>query len=413
MNARAAELTLLAIADSLGVQIPDRLPISFIFRDVDLFLREILAVSERIRKHRGCPALKPGHINEALTASGQEELIGYLSSQNIEYVPIGNGEILAPRDRQLSTQSIASLGLAEYPSDTTYTFHWLAIDGVQPLVRENVSEDSQITVTPEELHWPPDDGVHLPPGYRRDVDMPCDELRQLARSYIVSLQTGDGFESVVENLRTNGSLQILVPYFGKYFMSALSANPGNPTVILRILEASNALFRNDSIDFGVHFTMFLSVAMTPMLSESVCRGDFSLQYSIREEAAGFMGMIVAKSMPKFPGLLGIVADKLANVICDSEKPMRVHYGAIAGVRSLGYEMMKSIVIPKIEEMMKRVCENEKSNNVGVKMEALHLRAILFNIAKICFENEPNEQLQRIIEAYFEPKSLCVEDVCYE
>ena len=413
MNAPAGEAALLAIADSLGIKFHAGLSLAPVLRDSDLLLRHILALSERIRRHRHNKSLTATHINEALASMDQEELLGYLSGTVVEYVPIGNGEILAPTDRQLSTRELAASGLVEYPCDTNYTIHWLAIDGVQPLVRENVSASSQITVTPEELHWPPDDGVKVPPGRRSEADLPCEELRQLMFSYISSLQTGEGFADVVENLRTNGSLQVLVPYFGKYFSTAMAANATNPRAMLRILEGANALFRNDSVDLGTNFTVFLSLAMTPMLSESLLRSECDLQYSVRDEAAAFMGLIVAKSGMKFPRLLGIVADKLAHVVCDESKPMCALYGAVAGVRALGCEMVKSVVIPRIEAMMERVCACEKSQDVALKMEALHLRAILMNVTKICLETSPDDEIQRIMSVFFERKSFCVDDVCNE
>lgn len=115
--------------------------LNVISSDTIQFLRKIIDISNRIRKHKYSKNMKISDINEALTSRSMQPLIGYFkSSDAYNYEPYNVNEkekIFVLNEPQIQITSFLRKPLPEYPKDIDFGFHWLAFEGEQTKIEEN------------------------------------------------------------------------------------------------------------------------------------------------------------------------------------------------------------------------------------------------------------------------------------
>jgi hypothetical protein len=340
----AAASAVIAIADSRGIPLPDCDWINPICSSADEFLRQLLDLANRIRSHRHQSHLHPKHINEALAATRQPLLYGYRSP--FSYVQIPGSELEIPTSRTVPLSEIVHLPLPECPYETWFDFHWLALSGNQPLTGENDPEVTSHVVTTVEIQWPTDTAEPPPPGRRTPEKVGVlKEERALFLSVLMRLQENEVIDDVIEELNTQRSLQKLVPFFLRYFVESMRVNLRQPSFLLRLLRGAHALFLNSSLDHTETFQLFLSLAITPLLTTIAFNESEDAQFRLRDESASFVGVIIAQFQPMFPTLRGTVMDRFAHVLYDPESAPRLKYGAIAGLMAIGSDYGRDVIVP--------------------------------------------------------------------
>jgi hypothetical protein len=297
--------------------------------------------------------------------------------------------------------------LSECPTELMFTFHWLAVNGTQPVVPENQSEIGRQVVATEEITWPWQDAV---PGRRvvSKLGLSSEEHR-LFHSVLLKIRDETPIGNVLEELRTNSSLQGLLPFFLRYLIDATRANLHRPGFVLRLLSVANALFQNEALDLSSTFHHFLSVAITPIVTRIMFEED---EFTLKDEAAAFTGAIVARFAEKFPGLRQRVTELLADVVCDTRSPARAKYGAIAGLLALEPGIAERVVMPRLPGLLADVqAAIDGSRDHGLN-EQLRLKALLLDFCRIVMERnteagtEPglraNEEIIALTRSYFGP-----------
>lgn len=372
------------IADSLGLSLSRGLDFRAYVMSMLTPIREIISLAKKLRSHRTGRrggVLRAADINEAMFASNMEPLLGYSDGQDIEYVEITEpgaySQIFAPRDDQIDLRQIFSSNLGERPTDTSVEFHWLAINGIQPAITENVAMIETDVVTPEEMNWKGDRAL----SWRDSGAVVAEDLKQIFASIITRIKYEKDISDVLEELRTSGVLQVLVPFFIRYLIDAISVNMKKPRNIIRLLEVANALFGNESLELGDNVHHFLAIVMSPMLCDRLCDEEVDLQYSVREECAAFLGLIVDKFKARYPSMTSIVVQKLGNIVFDKDAPMCAQYGAIYGMMSLGDDTT-DIVLGNLEELLEITEERMKTDDRRQILQGMRLRAALTNAKKM-------------------------------
>lgn len=376
------------IADSLGFTFGRGIDFRSHVLSVLTPIREIVNMARNLRSHRlgHSGILRAADINEALFASNLEILLGYSDGQDIEYVEITEpgaySQILAPRDEQVNLRRIFSANLGDRPTETSVEFHWLAIDGIQPAIPENVAPIQTEIVTPEEMNWK-GDRTH---SWRDSNAVIAEDLKQIFANTLTKIKHEKDISDVLEELRTSGVLQVLLPFFIRYLTDAMAMNMKKPKNVLRLLEVANALFGNESLELGENVHHFLSIVMSPMLYDGFCDDEVDLQYSVREECAAFLGLIVDKFKGKYPSMMEKVTQKLGNVLFSNEAGMCAQYGAVYGIMSLGENVASNIIIQNLAKLLEMAGERMKTEDRRVIVQGMRLRAALMNAKKIFVVN---------------------------
>merc|ERR1711974_164783 len=127
------------IAESVGIDSLSDEIASAVAPDVEYRLREIAQEAIKFMRHSKRSTLTAQDINSALRLRNVEALYGFgVSSEPLKFVKAtGTADLFFVEDKELSFDKILEAPLPECPRETTFSSHWLAIEGVQPAINEN------------------------------------------------------------------------------------------------------------------------------------------------------------------------------------------------------------------------------------------------------------------------------------
>lgn len=130
-----------AVSQQMGIPYLSPDLIDKLAKDGESHLNLILEYANRIRKHKFHRKLRAIHINESLENKKMEPIHGYDCESNspelIEAGKVDGSETYVYKEHYIDFKNISREPLVKYPIEISYTFHWLAVDGIQPKIEEN------------------------------------------------------------------------------------------------------------------------------------------------------------------------------------------------------------------------------------------------------------------------------------
>lgn len=401
MNERIEYFTIDTIAQSLNLQI--KTGVSYLAMETIVHIKNIISLANRFQKAKHSKKLTAADLNESLRSKKLEPLYGYMKKVNFDYAYVGNSsdgkDIYLPKQKMIKISEMGIPELGEYPFDTSFNFHWLAINGLQPCISENKAEDSTLYVAPDEIHWPPQITNKLNEALGHQVDpkviVPV-ELRKTFLSTFIKIMENENIDDVIEELSTNGSLPRLLPYYVRLLSDLLAVNLRHPEYVSRVLCITNALLRNESLNFDSILHKILSIVLAPLEYETSTPSEdgnsalFDLQYKVRDDAASLLTLIVHRFQFRFPSLTGILAERLTNIFFKEEfrRPfLLAKYGALAGLLAIGPDYVRDTVLPKLKFVVEQLNErlksdNGKHSNAIERSEVIRLKAFLMRSCQV-------------------------------
>lgn len=367
--------TVTAISEALSVPLNEAMT-EILAESGKTHVTMIVELANRFRRHRGGPSLKISDMKDAISAKGLQPLFGY---HRIFRPPdythagqAGGGDVYVLDDypNAYQQQHIRHPSMLQYPTEPTFTFHWLAVNGVVPNIAENQCET--VTDSLDLVGIPPDAEVS-------DQDLTIvtsnarlpQELREFLNSFL-KVATGSSYEQLEEKLRILQHLpamQPLVPYFLRIITDAVrTINPSDMELALLVAQA---LFRNETLDLGAFVQNFVSIALTLAVFEET-PGDATMAgddtYKLRERGASFLSMIKVKYQDSYPELWNQTAESLLVVILTPNiSPSQ--YGALLAIQSLGEPMVRRSLIPVISPFLERLKEESESPDANRRTTA--------------------------------------------
>ncbi|CAK7903514.1 transcription initiation factor TFIID subunit 6 [[Candida] anglica] len=127
-------------AESLGINLPEEAAKNLAM-DVEYRIHEILETANKFMRHGKRKLLTTGDISLALKMLNIEPLYGYDNSQPLEFkealVGAGGQTLYYIDDHEIEFEKLINQSLPRVPRQTSFTAHWLAIEGVQPMISQN------------------------------------------------------------------------------------------------------------------------------------------------------------------------------------------------------------------------------------------------------------------------------------
>ncbi|SGY72423.1 BQ5605_C005g03169 [Microbotryum silenes-dioicae] len=127
------------VAESIGISnLPDEVA-SALAGDVEYRLWEMIEESIKFMRHSRRTRLKVEDVDNALRVRNIEPLWGFASSSNLPFkkTVTSTGVVYHVEDEEIDLSKAVKVDLAAVPREVSFTAHWLAIEGVQPLIKEN------------------------------------------------------------------------------------------------------------------------------------------------------------------------------------------------------------------------------------------------------------------------------------
>lgn len=271
----------------------------------------------------------------------------------------------------------AKLPIPKCPLLPELSLHWLAVDGVQPLIPENPSVVSSVV----------SDGGDM-------SDQPLSLPKEIQHFYyrttgLILACDHAVLPVVLDSLRKDVGLQELVPYFSKFIYSHIRATNKSIPLLRALISTVSALITNKAIRMEFHLQQLLPAVFTcivaPRLSPVV-----SDHWALRKQAALVISQISLKYSEQFPDFhvrfcktyIEVLTGSMATVLKgkekdkDREKDIEKHttslvtmYGALVGLTALGHAMVRAQLLPITRRLLERInldlsSSTRKSSSVG-------------------------------------------------
>ncbi|KAK6205571.1 TATA-binding protein-associated factor [Scheffersomyces amazonensis] len=385
------------VAESLGIALPEEAAKNLAM-DVEYRIHEILETAIKFMRHSKRKLLMTTDINHALKVLNIEPLYGYDNSQPLVFkealVGAGGQTLYYIDDNEIEFEKLINQELPKVPRQATFTAHWLAIEGVQPMVPQNPLP-SEIKSLPPILRGATssmlgsdilaDESKDSESSKEKKVTEKETEVKPLVK-HVLSKELKLYFDKVVEvlistesekeilknaalnSLKNDPGLHQLVPYFIQFVAEQITNQLRNIEVLSTMLEVISALVDNKTIflDPYVHalmpciLTLLLAKRIGPVLKDLDDIENQELlknQLAVREFAAILLEHIIKVYGSSYSTLRPRVTRTLLRALLDSLKPIGTHYGALLGLKNMGNEVIKLVLIGNLKVWWKSVVED--------------------------------------------------------
>lgn len=279
------------------------------------------------------------------------------------------------------------------PSEMGMTLHWLAVDGVSPLIPMNevwneAADGLPSAGTAPVLGWD-DDGGEIGGGgggkegkeggeeAAGDDDDPSIRVRELQRRllseelqlYYARLtsaveRSGDAadFYAALRGVRSDEGIQELVPFLSRYVASGLMAkrNLHRTERCRRLVRVFDAMLDNPRLHLDLHLHQMFTPVGTCVVAKRLCaKKDASSSpaeedhWSLREEAA----RALAKACDAYGGRYATMKPRVLKLLTQqalrTDRPLATQYGGIVGVTLFGPRAVDAFLLPLAREYWER------------------------------------------------------------
>ncbi|EMG45455.1 hypothetical protein G210_4359 [Candida maltosa Xu316] len=421
-------------ADSLGVTISDETAKSLAM-DVEYHIHEIIETAVKFMKHSKRKQLTTSDISYALKILNIEPLYGYDNAQPLNYketmVGAGGQTLYYVDDHEIEFEKLINQELPKVPRQVNFTAHWLAIEGVQPMVPQNPLP-SEIKNLPPSVRGATnsmlgndilnlgnkdntndgDVGNGKKPssgsGSTTEKDL---EIKPLIK-HVLSKELKLYFDKVVEvlvstdpekeslknaaltSLKSDPGLHQLVPYFIQFVAEQITNQLRNIEILSTMLEVISALADNKTIFLDPYVHALMPCILTLLLAKRIgpvvknpdteeAQDALKSQLAIREFAAILLEHIIKVYGSSYSTLRPRVTRTLLRALLDSSKPIGTQYGALLGLKNMGSEVLKLVLIGNLNVWYSSVVEENK-NEVEKK---ILINTVLDTLRKLKIENK--------------------------
>lgn len=373
-------------AELLGITLPDEAAKNLAM-DVEYRIHEILETAIKFMRHSKRKLLTTGDINHALKVLNIEPLYGYDQSRPLVYKEalFGAGQTLYYiDDRDVDFEKLINQELPKVPRQATFTAHWLAIEGVQPMIPQNPVA-AEIKSLPPIVRGATSSVVSSDVLQADDPDAPKKkdkdiEVKPLVK-HVLSKELKLYFDKVAEVLvltdpekellreaalsllRTDPGLHQLVPYLIQFVAEQITNHLRSIDVLITMLDVILALCDNKTIFLAPYVHALMPCILTLLLAKRIgtlpdmdAAAQLKGQLAVREFASMLLDHVITAYGLAYSTLKPRVTRTLLRALLDLSKPVGTHYGALLGLEKLGSEVVKLVLVGNVKVWHKLVVD---------------------------------------------------------
>ena len=342
-------------------------------------------------------------INAALRIRMCEPLYGFPSNMPAqEFVKVkGTTDLFYTYDEELDVNKLLSEPLPPPSIAINVVPHWLAIDGVQPLIPENPSLDSHIyyqqqtkereetlakakakkpTVTGPPPHPSTTEGEKGEEEKKEGEGQQQQQQKEqgkfapvvqhvLSRELqvyfdrITALLRGGGgangeeqglLNAAIGSLQTDAGLANLIPYFAKFISMEVQTNLRNLRKLLAMMRAIEALVQNPTANLELYLHQLMPSVLTCIVAKRLSENlEKDNHWQLRVLASKTVAEICERYGEEYATLQPRVTATLQKGLKATQSPLPTIFGALVGLSSLGPRVIESVVCPELDRIVQR------------------------------------------------------------
>lgn len=398
------------MAESVGIAGLAEEPCKRLSEDLEYRLKELVQNAIKFSRHCKRRKLTCADFDHALKLKNIEPLYGF---ECAEYIPLrhtsGGGKDLYFREEQeLDLVEIIGTPLPKLPCDTTLRAHWLAVEGVQPSIPENVPpaslEEQRKQATAAVLASNQDSlvqshEVKLERKKKEKDNVSSGEWAKLKplETHGLSLEQQIYYKEVTDaciglsdskrqealtSLSIDPGLYQLLPQLVSFIIEGIKVNIAHRKLIMlrHLLRMIQALLNNPAVSLERFLHELLPSVASCLLNRQICvRPESEDHWGVRDQGAKILAVICKKHSTTINNIQGRVTRILSQALNNHTQGLAVHYGAVMAFAEMGQETVTALVVPRLKkegELIKNVQIASGQVKVAEQIAANRLQSLL-------------------------------------
>lgn len=401
------------VSDTLGIswQFPDEVATN-LSMDVEYRIHEIIEQALKFMRHGKRRTLTTQDIDRAMNVLNLEPLYGYDTSKPLVYkeAMIGPGQTLYYiDDDEVDFETLVNQPLPKVPRYTTCTAHWLAVEGVQPTIPQNPnlsdikllpisqrgSLENMLSLNNDEIELVtnPKTGVTTVESKQPDkkelevhplVKHVLSKEMQLYFNKVIEVLMDESNDSLktaaLESIRSDTGLHQLVPYLVQFIAETITHNLKNLNLLTTMLMLIYSLISNTSIFLDPYVHALMPCILTLLLAKNI--GPIQPEtdeekhghFQVRKLSASLLQKIIENYGSSYNTLKPRITRTLLRAFLSNTTrgSIGTQYGTIMGMKSLGSEVIRIILVGNLRTWSTVVLENfpKESENRKILLDQI-------------------------------------------
>ncbi|XP_038902978.1 transcription initiation factor TFIID subunit 6-like [Benincasa hispida] len=350
--------------------------------DVEYRVREIMQEAVKCMRHSKRTVLSSVDVDNALKLRNLEPIYGFAACDSLQFKrAVGHKDLFYIDDKDVELNNVIESPLAKATVDTSVVAHWLAVEGVQPAVPENLPTEEphdgkKSDLKEEELPYdtkPPTKHV-----ISRDLQLYFEKITGLILNKSGSIL----FREALRSLAVDSGIQPLLPYFTCFIADEVSKNLCNCQLLIALMRMVWCLLRNPQIHMAPYLHQLMPSIITCLVAKQLGKRLSDNHWELRDLAASLVSLICKRFGHVYHNIQPRVTKTLLHVFLDPSKLLPQHYGAVQGLADLGPDVVRQFILPNLEPYMQYL-EMEKQKNEMRRHEAWQVYRTLLHAAGKC------------------------------
>ncbi|KZV88778.1 TAF-domain-containing protein [Exidia glandulosa HHB12029] len=345
------------IAEGMGISTLPEGVASALASDVEYRIHQIVEEAVRFMRHARRTTLTTGDIDQALRVLNIEPLYGHTSHSHPPFrranvmVP-GQAAVYFVEDTEIDFDKVLHEEKVFLPKPVSWKAHWLAVEGVQPMIPENPPQarnEAGKTASPAPAATTRTTKTGTAANKKQAARHVLSRELQLYYNRLTASLLPQGSDSTkraaaLASLRNDAGLQALLPYLvrwvGERVVHALKTNPGadaDGKVLEIMLEVLAALLDNPALFVEPYLHQMLPPVLSALLTASLPQERSS---KLRKTAAQIVSRLLTAHSTTYPSLSPRLTKTLLVALLAQGKTSGTREGAVRGLTGIGKEAVR-------------------------------------------------------------------------
>ncbi|EGG09832.1 uncharacterized protein MELLADRAFT_47407 [Melampsora larici-populina 98AG31] len=348
------------VAESLGIGNLSDEAASALAADLEFRLNQIIEESIKFMRHAKRTKLMVEDVDYALRAKNIEPLWGFASTDTLSFRRTTStaGNLYFVDDEEIDLTKIVNAQLPPIPRETSYTAHWLAVEGVQPAIPQNPSaaELKNHPAFPAYLSASRSDSKEEDEHKKMNINQHLSRELRLYFDRVTSAASSEdqrAKNAALASLSGDPGLHQLVPYLVQFVAEKVThtlTSTSSPQLSslrdsIHILES---ILSNSHLYLEPYLHQILPSMLTCLLSSSFSSSPPTLEIEVRKLAASLLSTQVSRFQPFYPTLRSRILKTLAKSLISPKATDGNRLGAVIGIRALGMEATRVILAQNLK-----------------------------------------------------------------